>query len=89
MNTNSYADPAAPPVGAEVLAPDGAVGTVAALLCSETSVARFMVISTGGLRGRYPVLACDLITEIDGSVVRVEGECKRLRRLPEALPIVI
>ena len=89
MNSNSYADSGAPPVGAEVLAPDGAAGKVEALLCSETSVARFMVIATGGLRSRYPVLACDLITEIDGSIVRVEGQRHRLRRLPEALPTVI
>ena len=88
MNTNS-SDFGAPSVGAEVLASDGTVGRIAALLCSETSVARFMVIATGGLRGRYPVLACDLITEIDGSVVHVDGQCRRLRRMPEALPLVI
>jgi len=78
-----------PFVGAEVHARDGMVGRVAAVLRSETSIPRFMVVATVGFASRYPVLACALITQIEGSVVRVDGECKRLRRLPEALPIVI
>lgn len=76
-------------VGDEVHARDGALGRVAAVLRSETAVPQFIVVATGRFRRRYPVLACGLITQVDGRVVRVRGLCRELRDLPEDLPFVV
>jgi hypothetical protein len=80
---------AAPAVGDEVRAADGAVGRVSAVLRSDTAIPRFMVVATGRLHRRYPVISCGLITEISGGIVRVHGDRAGLRRLSEDLPIVV
>ena len=84
-----HAAGATPAVGDEVHAHDGALGRVALVLRSETAVPRFIVVATGRLRRRYPVLACGLITQVDGRLVRVRGRRRELRDLPEDLPIVV
>jgi hypothetical protein len=78
-----------PTVGDEVLARDGVVGRVVEMLRTESDVPRYMIVATGRLRRRYPVIDCDLITRIDAEVVRVRGSRRVLVRFPESLPIVV
>jgi hypothetical protein len=78
-----------PAIGDDVVAGDGRVGRVARLLRTESAVPLYMIVAAGRVRRRYPVIACDLITDIDGRVVRVRGSRHALRRLPESLPLVL
>lgn len=76
-------------VGDDVVACDGRVGHVTRLLRTERAVPRYMIVATGRVWRRYPVIECGLITEIDDHVVRVRGSKRILSRLPEALPLVV
>jgi hypothetical protein len=78
-----------PEVGDTVYASDGQVGTVAGVIESEAPAARYIVVATGRFLRRYPVVHCGLIAQVGDGVVRVRGDRRRLRRLPEALPLVV
>jgi hypothetical protein len=86
MTTHEAA--AAPQPGDEVIAADGSVGRVDRVLRSDDATPRYIVVAAGRVRRRYPVLPCGLITSAEGDVVRVRGQRRALRRLPETLPLV-
>jgi hypothetical protein len=78
-----------PNVGDDVLASDGRVGRVAALVTTEAHEPRYVVVRTGRLWRRHPVIAIDLIDNVSADGIVVRGERRALIQLPESLPLVI
>ncbi|HUG63700.1 MAG TPA: hypothetical protein VMK83_00635 [Gaiellaceae bacterium] len=77
-------------VGDAVLAEDGELGHVKAIVRSERRVPLYIVIATGRfLRRRYPVLSCSLVEGVDQARRRVyiSGRRARLCQLSESAPI--
>ena len=77
--------------GDTVVARDGHVGRVVRVLRTERGAPRHVIVVAGRLLRHYPVVPCDLITSVDGArrVIRVRGERRSIRSLPETLPLVL
>lgn len=81
----------APVPGDVVMAHDGRVGRIATVLRSEDGRPRYAVVATGRVVRRYPVVPCELILGVDGAhrIVRVRGNRRTIRRMPQRLPMVL
>jgi hypothetical protein len=84
--------PAAIREGDSVVAEDGILGDIDAVVLSERRVPVFMIVRAGSLlRPRYPVVPVSLVTGVDAArrMVKVRGRLAAMRRMPETLPLVL
>jgi hypothetical protein len=78
--------------GDSVVAEDGILGDIEAVVLSERRVPLFMIVRAGSLlRPRYPVVPVSLVTGVDAArrMVEVRGRLAAMRRMPETLPLVL
>ena len=79
-------------VGDTVVADDGFVGQVEQILLSENATPQFVVVSVRDrLRRRHPVVPLSLLARVDRlrDVIHVRGGRNSIKRLPEALPLLV
>jgi hypothetical protein len=78
--------------GDTVVADDGILGQVEHVARSEAEEPVYLVVRVGRLlRRRYPVVPIAVVTRVDSGrrIVEVRGHRDDVRRLPEALPLVL
>jgi hypothetical protein len=78
--------------GDSVVAEDGILGDIEAIVLSERRVPLFMIVRAGSLlRPRYPVVPVSLVTGVDAArrMVDVRGQLAAMRRMPETIPLVL